>query len=431
MLIFANVKRILSISVIVAALLSAVSCNLLGSDPVPEPSTNQFSRVAIMYSIGFNSLSSWLADDNETMIGSAEDGYLPPKGSNRAMILVTHGTEGNRTSSTAFRWPTTPYVIRVTRDHLGRPVCDTLLTLDTGKYLTVPDVMNEVLGYVQSHYPADSYGLVLSSHGSGWLPKGYYEQENPPTKSFGQELHTEGNQNHSYEMTLQELHDGIPSSMHLDYILMDACLMGGIETAFELRDKTDFIGFSQAEILADGFDYSKLMYHLLVESPMNPQAACEDYFNKCQADKSTLYRSATISYIDCTRLDPLADVCKVLFDKYRPEMDALYDGISKWELDNMDAGEEPVQGFFRFHKHWYYDLEDILVKSGISTGEQADLKEALDACVLYKAATERLFDDFDVHSFCGFSMYLPCRGNYYLNERYKNLKWNSATGLVK
>ena len=33
-----------------------------------------------------------------------------------------------------------------------------------------PDVMRSVIGEVVSQYPADSYGLVLWSHGTAWLP---------------------------------------------------------------------------------------------------------------------------------------------------------------------------------------------------------------------------------------------------------------------
>ena len=47
-------------------------------------------------------------------------------------------------------------------------------------------------------------------------------------------------------------------TIHLDYIIFDACLMGGIEVAYELRNVADKIGFSQAEILAHGFPYKPI-----------------------------------------------------------------------------------------------------------------------------------------------------------------------------
>lgn len=37
---------------------------------------------------------------------------------------------------------------------------------------TDPAVLEEVLNYVKRNYPAKGYGLVMWSHGSGWLPAG-------------------------------------------------------------------------------------------------------------------------------------------------------------------------------------------------------------------------------------------------------------------
>ena len=43
-----------------------------------------------------------------------------------------------------------------------------------------------------------------------------------------------------------------------DILGFDACLMGGIEVAYELAGKCDRLGFSQAEVLAEGFNYKTL-----------------------------------------------------------------------------------------------------------------------------------------------------------------------------
>ena len=46
-----------------------------------------------------------------------------------------------------------------------------------------PDVMRSVISEVVSQYPADSYGLVLWSHGTAWLPSDYQNK----LKAFGQD----------------------------------------------------------------------------------------------------------------------------------------------------------------------------------------------------------------------------------------------------
>ena len=63
--------------------------------------------------------------------------------------------------------------------------------------------------------------------------------------------------------------------------------------------------------------------------------------------------------------------------------------------------------------------------------EQAQLNDALDACLLYHAATP-YFLSIRLSRVCGLSMYLPSMGTDYLNSFYRNqISWNEATQLVK
>ena len=90
-----------------------------------------------------------------------------------------------------------------------------------------------------------------------------------------------------------------------------------------------------------------------------------------------------------------------------------------------------VQRFYRSSKHWFYDLQSILEKAGITNSEKDALIEALDGCVLYKGATPSFMNEFYINTFSGFSMYLPSHGHSELDKYYRTLKWNQATGLVK
>jgi hypothetical protein len=143
---------------------------------------------------------------------------------------------------------------------------------------------------------------------------------------------------------------------------------------------------------------------------------CEDYFKQYDIE-SGVYRSATISYIDCEMLEPLAEVCRDLFSIHS-------NGIS-WIRPNN------VQRFYRSDKHWFYDLESIIFESGATKEEISRLHDALKGCVLYAAHTPTFMLEFEINTFSGFSMYLPSNGSVELNKYYKTLKWNKATGLVK
>ena len=82
--------------------------------------------------------------------------------------------------------------------------------------------MQEVLMDIIELYPARSYGLILWSHGTSWLPS------NTSLRSFGKD--------HGSEMDIPDLSISLP--VYFDFILFDACLMGSVEVAYELKDNT-------------------------------------------------------------------------------------------------------------------------------------------------------------------------------------------------
>lgn len=392
--------------------LISVACERTGGDDVPD----RYDDVVILYTVGYNNLSS----DIQANIRTVRKSALPMKSVPKALVLVAH----NAANDEDFNTPTKPVIVQIRSDWAGKSIMDTLKVLDENVTLLEKDVMSGVLSFICDRFKSDHYGLIFSSHGTGWLPEDYYRKPRetllksasdahlPKTKTFGASYEgTPAYLKASHEMTLQDMAGAIP--MHPDYIIFDACLMGGIETAYELRHVTDKIGFSQAQVLASGFDYSKLSECLLTRR--SPEDFCKAFYDFYNAQSGSR-RTATISLVDCSRLDSLATVCNRFFERYRS-------GIAS-------VNPNKVQGFFTTDKHWFYDLEDIMVKAGISEHDLAVLSGAIDRCIIYKAHTDRILDSFDVKAFCGFSSYLPRQGSAFLDEYYKTLAWNRATGLV-
>ena len=387
--------------------------------------------VLLLYSAGFNSLSSFLKGD----FNDLKKGYVPPKENGGDVLLAymhVKNSDGSR-----------PVLMRLYKDRDGVVVTDTLKVYEEGTVSASSVQLGQVLGYVRDNFPAKKYGMIFSSHATGWLPAGYYTHEeeyengefpkarlfsasgypqpvpyrapeydpsHPLTKSIGQDAVGAM----SYEIELADFAAAIP--MHLEYILFDACLMGGIEVAYQLRNVCDKVGFSQAEVLAEGFDYTTLTNHLFLMEEPAPEKVCEDYFEYYDA-LSGIERSATVSCIDCGGLDRLAQVCGELFSSYSDR------------LESLDPGK--VQRYYRSSYHWFYDLESILTEAGVTPAELVELQYALDGCVLYKAATPSFMGSFRIDTFSGFSMFLPSDGGDRLKQFYRTLDWNKATGLVK
>lgn len=416
---------------------------------IPEPGrhgTNPGNRLVgeesrnllILYSAGYNSLSGYLHEDIEEL----KSGWLPGNKRNDNVLLVyTHQLSKGSDYSTA----TSPYLIRLYSDQEGNAVSDTLVTYPEGTISSSTLQLSNVLTYAKENFPAKGYSMIFSSHATGYLPAGFYSSPNnyyysgpgmkshrrlsipspvpyveiekdpsmPATRSIGQDQTGRNGSYLSYEMDIRDFAEALPFKM--DYILFDACLMGGIEVAYELSGKCKILGFSQAEVLAEGLDYSSLTEHLLQTRTAYPQRVCEDYFMQYE-NQSGVYRSATISLIDCDRLEPLAEVCSEIFTSRRAGLESIQ--------------PKNVQRFYRSSHHWFYDLESIIMEAGADDEEKERLHSALDQCVIYKAHTPQFMNEFPINTFSGFSMYLPANGHKELDKYYKTLKWNIATGLV-
>jgi len=403
-----------------------------------EDKTVAPEKVMILWSAGFNSISSYLEGDIEDL---KEGTYVPSKASGDILLVVSKLNEHDN-----YKTQVSPTVVRVYKDN-SQVVSDTVMTLEKGTPLASAETVNSVLTKICSKYAAKSYGMIISSHGTGWLPEGYYnnagqyesltasartangrkgripyvepivDETHPAVKTIGQDVYVEGDAKYSLEMGIDDFASAIP--MHLDYLILDACLMGGVETAYELRDKADYVAFSPAETLAEGFFYRTMAERLLEPESPDVQKVCQEFYNLYAYEEGDK-QSATITLVKTSGMDALAATCKTLFEKYREAISAVDPGT--------------VQGFFRYEKHYYYDMEDILEKAGASSEDLAALEAALDGCIAYKAATPAFLPNsggFDIDSYCGMSMYLPADGTAYLDEYYKSLSWNKATRLVE
>ena len=394
-------------------------------------------RAHVMMCFGFNNLSSSLAED----IRDLEKGFIPGSAPLENYLFVfSHLVESS------YSTPSSPKLQRIYLGPDGNPMKETLLEMEPGTISNRAECIREVLEFLKEKYPEiESFGVLMSSHGTGWTPPGYcttgYKNEGnsdviewrrsafpetylsgeylyepvPGVKSMGYTV-TGVNPTVAYETDIREIADLLP--FKLDYIIFDACFMGGVEVACEFRDKCNFVVASQTEILSDGMDYTTMISDLLEGNRADLVSLAKNYFNHYNLSSGSK-RSATISVVDCSKLGTLAAVCRNLFRNY---------DISK---DNVDASK--LQKYFYYTNHaWFYDLYSIVQAAGASETELSDLQWALDECILYKAATPTFaLYGFPIDTHSGLSMYLPEKERAQLNSYYRELSWNKLTGLLK
>lgn len=392
-------------------------------------------RVLVLYSAGFNNLSSDLDSD----VDDLASGYLPYESmSSDVLLLYSRRVDDRYTSETP------SYLIRLYCGGNGEMVRDTLESWPGTVKAASAQAVSQVFTYVKDKYPDARYGMIFSSHATGWLPSGYYSTGKLPSsvQKDGLEkfsfhgavpyvdepydpsyprVKSMGADNVGYsqvvEMEIEDFAEALP--MKFEYIIFDACLMGGVEVAYALRDKCGTLVFSPAEVLSEGLcDYHTVVGHLLGRNNPDLYGVCEDSYNYYSSLPGD-WQSLTVSMVDCSKMESLALACKELFNNYR-------DSLANVQPEN-------VQRYFRFNKHWFYDIEDIMLESNIPATALSGFQDALAECIMYKAATPEFIPNqggFEINHYSGLSMYLPSDGNADLNSFYKTLSWNKATELV-
>ena len=302
--------------------------------------------------------------------------------------------------------------------------------------------LSMVINDVKTLFKAKSYGLLLWSHGMGWVPltqlhnvasvMGYAPSRDasdspsplydrhpevrdmfaPDTKGFGFEPIPSFGTAYS-SMEVEDLVGAIPDGM-FEFIIFDTCYMGCVELLYALRHKARWIVSSPCEILGQGFPYHELTVDIMNSDILS---VCKKFFSYYD-NQTGFNRFGAISLVDCSVLDELAD-CFSEIVKQVGEYPAL-DGNSIQYLDRFWRG------------HVFFDMLD-LTEHLCSDRELIEKFRILTKkCIPYAASTPYIFqgdrDEIEIGRFCGLSMYFPFEKNDSLNRDYRKLEWSIRTG---
>ena len=372
-------------------------------------------QVLLIYFAGNNNLSS----DGEADLSDIKHAWLPSTREKDKILLVFYHFTGK-----------TPTLSRLSTTRDGESVEEIIQTYPTSINSATVEVLETVLADAERAWPASHNSLILWSHASGFLPEGYYA--NPQERAASGDLletaedpyawmvKTAGDQGKSFgmdngrEIDIKDLAATL-GRRHYDFLLFDCCLMANVEVAYELRNASDYLLFSPTEILADGFPYEKMMEPIFT---MKPEAALLDIANSYMAHyraQTGEFRSATVTIVKTSGMEALAAACKPVFESHQDRI--------------LTIDRSKVQPYFRFDKHWYYDLGDF-VQQIATDAEYQNVASALNGAVLFKDATER-FLGIEMKHVSGLSIYIPRPEYTVLNTYYKTLQWNRTTGLVQ
>ena len=197
-----------------------------------------------------------------------------------------------------------------------------------------PDTLSKFVIWAAENYPADHYVLDLWGHGKGWTGV-------CPDK---------GNYLECHEIR-EAMEDISGAGIHLDMVSMDACQMGMVEVAYELRGAADYALLSEKDIPLDGWPYDRILEPLKSNPNMTAERLgmkmIDEYFD--WGIVSSHY-SLTLGLIDLGEMENLTSAiddysleAAKMMGYFNPEFKEArelteeYDGLHQYDLGHLLA----------------------------------------------------------------------------------------------
>ncbi|GAB4030109.1 MAG: hypothetical protein Fur0012_05490 [Elusimicrobiota bacterium] len=134
----------------------------------------------------------------------------------------------------------------------------------------------EFVKWSKQTFPAKKYMLIIWNHGLGWIDPNMQEHTaGTGTSNKGIAFDDETK---NYIRTKQ-LGDILRATGYIDVFAMNACLMQMAEVAYEVKGLTGLIVGSEETMLAQGFDYEKLLNFINANTNFSKEQISEFFIN--------------------------------------------------------------------------------------------------------------------------------------------------------
>lgn len=407
---------------LMAAILLLASCD---KDENNTNSVTPSKRTVIVYMSAENSLSS-------IAIGNLNDMIKGSKGISRDDNLIVMLDDARSSKK--------PCIYRVANGDT------TAVKVYESDFInTDPAKMKEVLEWIVSKYPADSYGLVFWGHADGWLMTSDTVKTTaasaaparaPMKRAYGSD-NGKNTQAQGYYINVPSMVSVLSGLPKFEYILWDCCNMQCVEDAYEFRNVTKYFIASPAEIPGEGAPYDIIVPDLFNKTDTVGRCIINDYFNHYAS--SSLYntnvtgKGVPLSVVKCSELENLASVTAAKLSTFMPT-------IGRYPL------VMPMDSVVYYYRNslvtLMYDMQGFM-KKYLSTADYTEWKAQYDKAVIYSVISKSWLTDLSINfndfkaseSNCGgMSMFVPLAayqgysGDYQYNELIKKFSWYRAAG---
>ena len=362
------------------------------TDDDSDTASSVSKRTVLVYMVATNSLGSYGFDlEDISEMQEAMSQYTDGE----CRLLVYHLNYSS----------TYPTLTEIRNDGAGSYITDTLVTYPSTAQASVTTArMSQVIADAQSLAPANDYGLILWSHATGSV------------RSITKAVATirDYAEDNGATMPIDSLAAAIPDGT-FSFIYADACYLGAIEVAYQLRNKANYFVGSPTEIPAYGMPYDQNIPCFFEDEPAIEQACMNtySYYSEFYRDdlsdaENEAYRSITIAMVDCSLLSELASICHSIH-------------ATAQALTSTDQ----LQHYHLYYPHIYFDFKQYTQAISTDSSLSDQFSELLEQTVVYKACTESLFGllTIDEDNFSGLSTYIIGESDDTNDAFYKTLDW--------
>lgn len=352
------------ISIVAVAFVALFCMSSCSEEALDVDSANKQTILVFMPWTGDNS-SQGLTRYLKANLDSISDGIIDKKGLTNSRLMVFFSDNANSSTLYEFQY-----------DAVEKKVNRVPVKTYEGAFYNSAEGFASLLGDVKQHAEALNYALIVGGHGCGWTYaddwNSYPYNAKPHSVSMGTDWSSAAKSNglfssssdaphfsgiyfgsdrnspltrffgsvslQSHAMDVATLAAGIKTSgIKMQYILFDVCYMANVETAYELKEATNYMIATGSEMLAAGIPYRSIWSYL--NSPTPNYSGIVSTTVNFYKNSSAPY--CNMSAVDCRQLDNLASVMKEINGKYQLD--------SSLKLDSI----QPLGGF---QPNLFYDL---------------------------------------------------------------------------
>ena len=396
-----KLKRLFFICLATSLLFACRSNPDLPEQPTVEPAPAFADRTVLVYLMADNSLSPFSTSDMSEMLEG----------------IQTVNTQRNNLIVYLDRNGDSPLLLRLAKNSEQEIVKDTLLCYDKERNSVGVAEMTETFASVFDHFQAEHYGLVLWSHGDGWLP-----YQNINSRWIGQDTNGWST---DYRLNITDLHTVLQSAPHFEFLLFDACYMQSVEVAYELRDCVDYFIGSPTEIPGPGGLYQEVVPALFASSN-TALAVAESYYQPYKQlynggvgmSNNNWTGGVSVAVLQSSKLHALAGETRSLLLRAQP-------------VGNLNG----IMCYDQFRSCNYHDLDGYMKRVAGSQFDYEAWKRSYEAAVIYRETTPMNYNTtslgrgkmVSMDGLTGVSTYILDGATTYQNNFYRTLSWYKDT----